>query len=233
MNRSGKAYDEMTPEELRQEAWEALMDTDVIDGPLTIEMEKLRETLNRKSPVEYPYTPEESWERFLEKCADEEELALSSITAARAKDTAKPMRFRPVLRTALIAAAVIVLLAGAALAAGSFGYDLWAWVPRWNASAGRYEPAAEDAVRKPIPAALMGLGITEPVCPARLPEGFVITESHISEEPLLLVEQYARGKERLSVTVTPVQGVKSAVYQKGYRIGDKIIRHAMVVVANA
>ena len=25
----------------------------------------------------------------------------------------------------------------------------------------------------------------------------------------------------------------SAVYQKGYKIGDKIIRHAMVVVANA
>ena len=29
-----------------------------------------------------------------------------------------------------------------------------------------------------------------------------------------MVEQYARGNERLSITVTPVKGVKSAVYQK-------------------
>ena len=30
-------------EELQREAWEALMDTDIIDGPLTLELEKIRE----------------------------------------------------------------------------------------------------------------------------------------------------------------------------------------------
>ena len=214
MNRTGRDYDDMTLEELQREAWETLIDTDVIDGPLTVELEKIREALNRKRPVEYLYTPEESWERFLERCADEEEIAPGSIRGAQKKAAASPRRYRTVLRTALVAAVVVALLAGATFAAGSFGYDLWAWVPRWNASAGRFEPAAAEVPGKPVPAILAELGITDPVYPAHLPEGFVITESHISKEPLLMVEQYARGNERLSITVTPVRGVKSAVYQK-------------------
>ena len=137
MNRTGRDYDDMTLEELQREAWETLIDTDVIDGPLTVELEKIREALNRKRPVEYPYTPEESWERFLERCADEEEIAPGSIRVTQTKAAASPRRYRTVLRTALIAAVVVVLLAGATFAAGSFGYDLWAWVPRWNAATER------------------------------------------------------------------------------------------------
>ena len=214
MNRTGRDYDDMTLEELQREAWETLIDTDVIDGPLTVELEKIREALNRKRPVEYLYTPEESWERFLERCADEEEIAPGSIRAAQTKNAARPGRYRTVLRTALVAAVVVVLLAGATFAAGSFGYDLWAWVPRWNAAAERYEPAAQEVSgESPIPAALAELGITEPVYPGKLPEGFVITESHVSEKPLVLMEQYARDDQRLSITVTPVEGFKTAVYQ--------------------
>ena len=164
--------------------------------------------------MEYLYTPEESWERFLERCADVEEIAPGSIRAAQTKNAARPGRYRTVLRTALVAAVVVVLLAGATFAAGSFGYDLWAWVPRWNAAAERYEPAAQEVSgESPIPAALAELGITEPVYPGKLPEGFVITESHVSEKPLVLMEQYARDDQRLSITVTPVEGFKTAVYQ--------------------
>ena len=109
---------------------------------------------------------------------------------------------------------ITVLLAGAALAANFAG--LWAWAPQWNAAAGRYEPAAtEVSGDSPIPAALAELGITEPVYPAWLPEDFSITESHISKEPLVLVEQYAKGDRHLSITVTPIDGFKTAVYQKG------------------
>ena len=215
MNRTGRDYDDMTLEELQREAWETLIDTDRIDGPLTVELEKIREALNRKRPVEYLYTPEESWERFLERCADEEEIAPGSIRAAQTKNAARPGRYRTVLRTALVAAVVVVLLAGATFAAGSFGYDLWAWVPRWNAAAERYEPVAAETDGKPIPAALAELGITEPLYPTHLPEGFVITESHISEDPLVLMEQYARGDKRLSITVTPIKGFETVVYQKG------------------
>ena len=85
----------------------------------------------------------------------------------------------------------------------------------------------EVSGESPILSALTELEIAEPVYPAKLPKGFVLTESHISEDPLLLVEQYARGKERLSITITPVKAVKSTIYQKSgatvreYRSGAK------------
>lgn len=213
MNHPEKSYGDMTVEELQQELREAFLDTDIIDEPLNDELEKMREALNKKRPVDYLYTPEESWERFLEKCAEEEAFAPGSIPGTQRKNAASPGRYRTFLRTALVAAVVVVLLAGAALAADSLG--LWAWVPRWNAAAGRYEPAGQEASgESPIPAALAELGITEPVYPAKLPEGFVITESRISEDPLVLVEQYARGDKHYSITVTPIDGFRISVYQR-------------------
>ena len=238
MNHTGKNYEEMTLEELQREAWEALMDTDIIDGPLTLELEKIREALNWKRPVEYLYTPEESWAIFLEKNAEEPALRPEPGTGARSSEGGakhprglsgggkRPARANALIRRVLIAAVIVVLLTGAVLAADSLG--LWAWVPRWNAAAGRYEPAAQEVSgESPIPAALAELGITEPVYPAKLPEGFVITESHISEDPLVMMEQYARGNERLSITITPVKAVKSTIFQKSgatvreYRSGAK------------
>lgn len=212
-----KEYDEMTAEELELELRKAFFCTDQIDGPLSEELERIREALDRKRPVEYLYTPEESWAQFRADHGDESGvLIVPQEEPETGEIQVRALRHRTVpalLRRVLIAAAVVVVLTGAALAADSLG--LWAWAPRWNAAAGRYEPAAmEVSAEGPIPAALAELGITEPVYPSKLPEGFVITESHISEDPLVLMEQYARGNERLSITVTPVKGVKSAVYQK-------------------
>ncbi len=229
LNHTEKKYDEMTREELEQELREAFLDTDTIDEPLNDELEKMQETLNRKWPLAYLYTPEESWERFRENHAEFFQSAASASDRPETEKAEKPheselkerngsqantVRLRSVsalVRKVIIAAVIVVLLTGAVLAADSLG--LWAWVPRWNAVAGRYEPAAEEAAQKPIPAALAELGIDEPVYPARLPEGFVITESHISEDPLVLMEQYAKGDRLFSVTVTPIKGFKNAVYQ--------------------
>ena len=225
MNHTGKNYEEMTLEELQREAWEALMDTDIIDGPLTLELEKIREALNWKRPVEYLYTPEESWAIFLEKNAEEPALRPEPGTGARSSEGGakhprglsgggkRPARANALIRRVLIAAVIVVLLAGAALAADSLG--LWAWVPRWNAAAGRYEPAAQEVSgESPIREALTELGITEPVYPAKLPEDFVITESHISKEPLVLMEQYAKGDRLFTIMITPIKGFVSALYQK-------------------
>jgi hypothetical protein len=259
MNRSGKNYDDMTPEELQREFREAFFETDLIDDYLNDELEKMQEALDREKPVEYLFTPEESWARFLTDNAEELEPFLHPESAAEinpqlpendrfdpekswqrfmesrgeelaeffGSDEAGPEKTQPrtarshlvsaLLRKVLIAAVIVVLLAGAALAANYTG--LWAWVPRWNASSGRYEPTVQEGMpERPIPAALAELGITEPVYPAKLPEGFVITESHISEDPLVLMEQYARGNDRLSITIIPIDGFKTVVYQKSGKL---------------
>ena len=200
-------YAEMTAEELRGRLRETFFYTDRIDETVYLELEKLREALEEKEPAAFDRSPEESWESFARDHG--EELETYCARAARTKYAAKRRRYRAALRSVLIAAAVFVLLAGAALAAGP---QLWAWVPGWNAAAGRYEPMAEAAAGRPIPAALAELGITEPVYPARLPEGFVLTESHVSEDPLVLMEQYAKGDRLFSVTITPVKGFRNAVF---------------------
>lgn len=237
-----KEYGEMTVEELERELREVFFCTDRIDGHLSEELERIREALEQKRPAEYLFSPEESWARFREDHGEELARLLPSPSreastgrpadggsARHARASVKNARPRPraLLRGFLIAAALVVLLAGAALAADSLG--LVVWVPRWNAEAGRYEPIRQAAAGEcPIPAALRELGIAEPVYPARLPEGFVITESHISEEPLVLMEQYARGDQRLSITVTPIDGFKNTVYQRSgepmreYRSGQAV-----------
>ncbi len=199
----------LPPEELERRLREAFFYTDRIDDTVFRELEALRQALEAKDPREYERTPEESWERFQEDHA--EELAEFCRRERRRKAAGKTARLRTAVRGALLAAVSLVLLAGAARAAEPLG--LLAWVPRWNAAAGRYTPVSEEVAGNPIPAALRKLGITEPVYPGWLPEGFLITESHISEDPLVLMEQYADGDRLLSITVTPTVGFRTAIYK--------------------
>jgi hypothetical protein len=220
---SKRKYADMSAEELERRLWDTFFCPDEIDGAVFRELEELREAWERKRPQKDLPDPEEDWQRFLRDRGEE----LAEIIPAERPKKRTVRRLPSPLRRGLIAAVIVVLLAGAAPAADSLG--LLAWVPRWNAEAGRYEPAAQEVSgESPIPAALAELGITEPVYPAKLPEGFVITETHISKEPLVLVEQYARGKDRLSITVTPTDGFRTAVYQKAndsmyeYQSGSKV-----------
>ena len=129
----------------------------------------------------------------------------------------------PALRRVLIAAALIVLLTGAALAAGP---RLRVWVRGWSGAPEPYASAGSEETMRPIPVALAELGITEPVYPAWLPMDFLLTEVHISEDPLLLYELYTRGDRFLSITVTPVTAVEKAIYpqkehsSEEYQAGD-------------
>jgi len=204
-------YRELTAEELERRLREAFFYTDRIDDTVYLELEKLREALEEIQPVEFDRTAEEFWERFERDHAGELDLACAG--AARRRAAAKKRRLRAILRTALVAAAAVLLLAGAVLAADPLG--LWAWVPHWNAAAGRYEPLPRELAGRPIPTALRELGITEPVYPSWLPEGFTLTESRVSEDPLVLMEQYVCGDRVFSVTVTPVKGFQHAVYPGG------------------
>ena len=205
-------YEEMTAEELELRFRETFFYPDRIDETVYLELERLRAALEKKQPLAFDRTAEDFWESFAREHGEE----LDRCCAGEAERPAarKTGRRRGILRSVLIAAVIAVLLAGAALAADYAG--LWAWTPRWNAAAGRYEPAAQEVSgESPIPAALAELGITEPLYPAKLPKGFTLTESRISKDPLVLMEQYAHGDQRLSITVTPIKGFETVVYQKG------------------
>ena len=222
-------YASLPPEELERRLREAFFYPDQIDETVFRELEGLREALEEKRPPEPGYTAEESWERFLEDRAEElEELwgpeeESAPEPARRTAERRKPRRFSALLRVGLASAALLFLLAGAALAADSLG--LVAWIPRWNGT--QYAPVPAETAGT-LSALLAELEITEPVYPARLPKGFILTESRYSTDPLVLAEQYARGNDRLSILITPIMGFETAVYQKGgetaqeYRIGKAV-----------
>ena len=215
MNRTGKNYNDMTLEELQQELREAFFESDIIDDSLNDELEKIQAAMNQKRPVEYLYSPEESWEHFLEDKAGELGVLIVPKEEAEARQfKVRAARSRPVptlLRRVLIAAVVVVLLAGAALAANSLG--LAAWVRGWNENTERYAQTGSGSPG-PILEALEELGITESVYPAWLPKNYVLTEAHISKDPLLLYELYTKADRFISITITPISAVDTALYSR-------------------
>ena len=209
-------YGEMTVEELERRLRETFFYTDKIDETVYLELERLRTALEAKEPTEFPLSPEESWEAFARE--NGEELARVCKKSAREKAAAGARRYRTILRSALIAAAVAILLAGAVLAAGP---RLWAWVSGWSG-------APEATAGSPIRHALEEMGITEPVYPSYLPDGYVLTEAHVCLDPLILNELYTRGDLFLAITITPNSAVEKALYpQKDlspqeYWVGDSV-----------
>ena len=132
----------------------------------------------------------------------------------------KPRRqIRGLLRVGVIAAALIVLLAGVTVAAGAMGYNLWGWIPKWTDEDVRF--VAETPVQEPdeddlqdIPTVLAMMGISEPLYPNWLPEDFIRTDSSVFTDPFLLTERFQGDNRELIITITPISGSETTVYQK-------------------
>ena len=165
---------------------------------------------------------EEVIEKDPEECADTGAAFVVPIASAEKVQTvsagAEPMhgkRSQKLMRTALIAAAVVVLMAVVTVAASAMGFNLWGWVPKWSDEDVRF--VSEDT-EKPyvehIPDVLASMGITEPLYPTWLPDDFTRTESQVIEEPFFLHEKFEGNDRRLIITISPTSGSETAVYQK-------------------
>ena len=217
----------LSADELEQRLREAFFYPDQIDETVFRELEELREALEKKRPMEAEYTAEESWARFLEDRADELEGILGPETrpaGGRAAAQPRVRRLPSLLRRTLIAAVIVVLLAGAALAAGP---RLWVWVRSWNDAPAQDTPAG-GAAAGPIRSALEALEITEPVYPGWMPSNYVLTEAHVSKDPLFLYELYTREDHFISISVAPISAVETeGLPRKGqppeeYQVGETV-----------
>lgn len=218
-------YDSMTVEELELQFKEVFLYTDQIDDSLAEELEQICDALDKKKPLEDLDTVEEYWKRFKEFYAgdmlsigiqDEHAQSTAPIERQHQEPKVRKVHYRAILRSALIAAIVIVLLVSVTCVAGALGFNLWGWVPIWNADELHFVPETQEpVVASTIREALQQFGIDDPLYPTWLPEGFVLTESKIDEEPLFLNECYVDANERsLSITITSVDGFGTAFYQK-------------------
>ena len=218
-------YDDMSVEELEQQLREVFFYTDQIDEMMAEEVEEICAVLDKKKPLEYSYSVEEYWERFLKYYADDhtqigiqdepDQLPEPAIRLSEDKKN-KREHYHTLLRVGIVAAVVIVLMIGVTLTVAALGYDLWGWIPVWNAEEIYFvRETDEPSVVTSISAALKLQGINDPLTPTWLPDGFVLIESKIEATPMFMNEYYTDADGRyLSILVSSVDDYGAAIYQK-------------------
>ena len=220
----GKEYDDLSPEDLKEALKTVLLYTDEINDDTTVELDRIMAALREKEPLEYERSAEEQWAVF--RAEHREELSQLGIRTDDRKKEVRPGRTgsgqvgrrrnaRVLMRIALVAALIVVLLIGAAVTASALGFELWGWAPKWTQEDLRFvteEPGAEDV--HGIPTALAALGIDEPLYPHWLPEDMVWVTAEIQLDPVFLFESYC-GKDRdLLITIVPSAISDTVVYQR-------------------
>lgn len=220
----GKEYDDLSPEDLKKALKTVLLYTDEINDDTTAELDRIMAALREKEPLEHERSAEEQWAVF--RAEHREELSQLGIRTDDKEKEVRPGRagsgqvgrrrnVRVLMRIALVAALIVVLLIGAAVTASALGFELWGWAPKWNREDLRFvteDPGAED--KKDIPTALAALGIDEPIYPSWLPEDLVRENVEIQFEPLLLSEAYQGNNRYLAITIIPSSISDTAVYQR-------------------
>ena len=104
------------------------------------------------------------------------------------------------IRTALIAAAVVAVMVIITVSAAAAGINLWGWVQ--VRGEGTVSFVAEDALSKDIPAALKQAGIEEPLFPTWIPEGFLLYDQQIRlDEPLRIHSTYVNRDAYLTIII--------------------------------
>lgn len=174
------------------------------------------DVLEEKEPLGLELDPEASLQRFLEERAGEESRSTPPEEPAAQAAVSRPAglrRFRHFPRT-LIAAAVVAVLFGLGSMAGSS--RLWESVvhltqgtlqivPPGASQSGQTsaQPPLEELEFTSLQEALDAYGITEPLVPKWLPEGFESRDVIISVDPdfIRIIAVYQYGEKEIKVTV--------------------------------
>lgn len=226
-------YDDLSVDELKG----ALKNTFFYAGEFSDadmeEMDQIMAALDRKEPLEPLYTAEESLKQFKEAYGEElsslgvrntEEVMQETpaadsdvVCSVSEAETVRPVRRRRLLRIAMVAAAMIVILFAIAATASAMGYNLFGWVPKWNKDVlGFGEEVTPNALHDSsmIVAALEQLEINEPLYPHWLPKDLELEIWVIEEDPIFLHESFFGGDRYLSITIEPSATTQTYIYQK-------------------
>ena len=112
-------------------------------------------------------------------------------------------RSQKLIRTALIAAAVVAVMVIITVSAAAAGIDIWKWVQVRGEGTVRF--VAEDALSKDIPAALKQVGIEEPLFPTWIPEGFLLYDQQIRlDDPIRFYTTYVYKDKTLVISIRSI-----------------------------
>lgn len=146
-------------------------------------------------------------EKDPEEAADAGAAVVVPITGAKKVHTvsagAEPRhgkRSQKLIRTALIAAAVVAVMVIITVSAAAAGIDIWKWVQ--VRGEGTVSFVAEDALSKDIPAALKQAGVEVPLFPTWIPEGFLLYDQQIRLDDSIHVNStYAYKDKVISIII--------------------------------
>lgn len=226
-------YEDYSVEELRAALDSIFDSTDEFSDSDVEQMDEIMAVLDKKNPLSQRYTAEESWKHFQENYREElSRLGVRTTGEVMEEKTGKAVetdaavvvpiahaekvhavsasaeskhgkRGQTLIRTAMIAAAVVALMVIITVSAAAAGIDIWGWVPVRNG--GTFQFVSGDYVSQDIPNALKQAGIEMPMFPTWLPDGYLLAEQQIQlDEPLTMNAVYSAKNSILTITIKKI-----------------------------
>ena len=128
------------------------------------------DALDKKAPMPDMQSTDEAWAEFQKRFED------ASLVVG-APSSKRPVRFRRLLRTGLVAAIVVVCLFGAMIVAQAAGIDVFGAVARWSEETFQFSVSEDETATAWFAghqAELDAVGLSEEFLPTWIPEGYVV-----------------------------------------------------------
>ncbi|NLL39840.1 MAG: DUF4367 domain-containing protein [Clostridiales bacterium] len=131
----------------------------------------------------------------------------------------RPNKKSRVMRASLVAAVFSVLLLAGTVTAKAFGLDLWGTIAKWTMETFGYSmpgttenPAGYISLQD----ALSKYGVTEPIAPSWIPEGYKLISVDVSETPVKtkFLATYKNNSDELIISVTKTLNRSLATFEK-------------------
>lgn len=169
------------------------------DGDLDMEhIDRLLAELKRREQEDKGISPEEALRIFHEEYSGEETMYLDCAYQPKEKtyhsgEPEKKRRKRPIIRAALIAAAIIVFILASMIAVQAAGIDVFGAIARWTDDIFTFSGVKVEGMSNDIPKdsitddyqtlddALRAYGINGRIAPSWIPDGFEQLEFEVSE----------------------------------------------------
>lgn len=150
------------------------------------------------------YLPYIDDDKSLYDFADEEK---TGIRQAPSPNPSRPLKKSRFMRVAFVAATVTALLLAGTITASAFGFDLWGAVAKWTRETFGFtsqSPTENPEGYDSLQAALSQYGITEPLAPSWIPDGYILSSIDVSETPVMIkfCAIYKNGDGILSIVIT-------------------------------
>ena len=123
------------------------------------------------------------------------------------------------LRVACMAAVFAVLFFGGTITSYAFGYDLWGAFAHWTRETFGFAyvtPTDHPKSYSSLQDALSDYGITEPLTPTWIPDGYTLQSVDISETPIKtkFLAVYRNNNKELTICVKEVSNGDTSIYEK-------------------